>query len=134
MNFIKEFCTWLIYKIRYIKLWSKLYNLGENFYYSFLPKKTLPIKITEKKKLSFRLAGRKLRDDSAYNPFYKWPPNLNCFCGSAVKFKKCHQDSILPYCTKKEAEILAPDFKKALNQIQKLKENGQSFRLRNRIL
>jgi hypothetical protein len=64
----------------------------------------------------------------------KWPRNLHCFCGSAQKFKKCHGKVLLPYVTKAEAAILKPDFERALKEVQKLKDNDQSYRLRKPIL
>lgn len=72
---------------------------------------------------------QKVIKKSVLNPFRKWPSNLQCFCGSGKKFKKCHQHTLGQYCSKEEAEALRPDFEKTLAYVQGLRAQGVGYKL-----
>lgn len=62
------------------------------------------------------------------NPFSRWPRNLSCFCGSGVKFKKCHQGKIAAGVKQDQAKGLERDYKKVLAHVEGLQERGHIFK------
>ncbi len=66
------------------------------------------------------------------NPFKKWPVNLQCFCGSGQKFKKCCE-SRLSDVTPIEALTLQSDFEKILAEVEGRKANGVGYKLRETV-
>lgn len=77
---------------------------------------------------------RKLRPGVVYNPFTKWPRNFPCFCGSGVKFKKCHESKIDTGVSEHQFNILRPDFEKMLSRVQRLYDEGLPFKLQKPLL
>lgn len=39
------------------------------------------------------------------NPLYRYPRNIDCYCGSHVKFKKCCLQTMPTYVTVREARM-----------------------------
>jgi len=48
-----------------------------------------------------------------YNPAMKFPPNQKCFCGSGMKFKKCHKLSMPEIISLEESEKIIVAMKQA---------------------
>lgn len=46
----------------------------------------------------------RLKEGYAHNPLLKFPRNAKCFCGSGLKFKKCHLAGLSRACTKAQAK------------------------------
>ncbi len=63
-----------------------------------------------------------------FNPLKAYPPNLPCFCGSGIKFKRCH-DTILNECVLAEKVPEMTRFRDEMAQeVSFLKEQGVTFR------
>jgi len=54
--------------------------------------------------------GTKPKEGFVYNPIFKYPRNLKCFCGTDKKFKKCCLRLMPKVVSKEKAE----EMKKAL--------------------
>jgi len=63
------------------------------------------------------------------NPFKKWPRNLQCFCGSGKKFKKCHDQELATHVDISEAIVLQPDFDRMLKEVQGRASQGIGYKL-----
>lgn len=48
----------------------------------------------------------KPKDGLVWSPLNKYPMNAKCFCGSGIKFKKCHRDQVKMAVTPEEAAEL----------------------------
>lgn len=68
------------------------------------------------------------------NPFKDWPRNLQCFCGSGKKFKKCHDGQFENKVTAAEAKSLKEDFDKTLAYVEERKAQGVGYKLDEKIL
>lgn len=67
------------------------------------------------------------------NPFKKWPRNLQCFCGSGRKFKKCCELGLSSDVTSEEALILQPDFDRMLKEVQTKTDQGIGYKLKETV-
>ncbi len=54
-------------------------------------------------------------EGNAWNPLRAWPRNERCFCGSNIKFKKCHMGKVPECVSEREAE----ENKKAIEALKK---------------
>lgn len=67
------------------------------------------------------------------NPFKRWPRNLQCFCGSGKKFKKCCDLTLGQTVTDEEAKVLQPDFDRMLTEVQDGHKRGVGYKLNETI-
>lgn len=58
------------------------------------------------------------------NPLCRYPRNLPCFCGSGIKFKKCHMNFVPKYINKTESEKLSKYVDDMIKVVSELKQKG----------
>lgn len=80
-------------------------------------------------RIDIHAKNAKVSDLGIKNPFAAWPRNLQCFCGSGKKFKKCHEGQLDKPISLEEANQLKPDFDKVLAEVQSLHDQGIGYKL-----
>ena len=75
-------------------------------------------------KLNFRVA----KVGYEPNPLFKYPRNLPCFCGSGIKFKKCHLSKIPSHVKLVDFNKLDKYIQDMISVVTKLKENGVVYK------
>lgn len=60
--------------------------------------------ITDDKKDQLVVKSWRPNEGRSWSPLLNFPRNDKCFCGSGIKFKKCHLNKLARTCTKLDAE------------------------------